>query len=462
MKTDFAKGSAWAIVPERFDELMRQHHEAVITDEMILKSEKEGSLVLNFGRKEDSDPYEITDDGTALIKVTGPLMKSPDFFDRFFFKAVGYEDIQNSIKAAIEDQRVNGILLDIDSPGGTVNGADETAEVVFSARGKKPVVAYSSGMMASAAYMVGSAAEKIIVGKNAEIGSIGVLMIHRDWSKAEERVGIKTTYLKAGKYKALGNPSEPLSDEAREVFQSELNHIYSNFIETVALHRDAESEKVRADMADGRIFLGVQAVGAGLADEVGNLQTALGYASGAETQTRRNSEMKIETYEQLKTAAPEILKAAEDTARAEGVKSVDVEKPAKEAADAQRAAIIGMAEVHFGAEAGAKFRALIESGISVEQYKATVAAIGSPQPAGESEEDRKRAAALEALKNSGAENPGAGSGQQTGKGYMELVDEYRALHKCSKTDAMMAINKTNPKARQDYLEKANPGLTVAK
>lgn len=172
--------------------------------------------------------------------------------------------------------------------------------------------------------------------------------------------------------------------------------------------------------------------------------------------------MKIETYEQLKAAAPEIMKAAEDTARAEGVKSVDIEKPAKEAAEAQRALIIGMAEVHFGAEAGAKFKALIDSGISVEQYKATVAAIGTPQPAGESEEEKKRAAALEALKNSGAENPGAGSGQQTGKGYMDLVDEYRAAHKCSKTDAMMAINRSHPKARKDYLEKANPGLTVAK
>lgn len=460
MKTDFAKGAAWAIHPERFDEIARQLHETEITDETILKAEKDAAA-WSDSRKEE-ELYSVTEDGTAIISISGHLMKNPDFFDRLF-GASGYEEIQKAIKSAIDDQRVNGIILDIDSPGGTVNGADETAEMIFNARGKKPIVAFTSGMMASAAYMIGSAADKIVVGKNAELGSIGVLMIHTDYSKAMEKIGIKRTYLKAGKFKALGNPAEPLTDEAREVFQAELNHIYGNFIDTVALNRDVESEKVRADMADGRIFIGNQAVGAGLADEVGNLQTALGYASGGETSTRRMDSMKpeIKNYEDLKAAAPEILKAAEDTARADGVKSVDVEKAKKEAASAQQVQVVGMAEIHFGAEEGAKFKALIDSGISVEQYKATVAAIGTPKP-DKSAEEAARLAALEALKNSGAQNPGAGNPPDGGKGYMALVDEYRAMHKCSKTDAMMAVNISHPKARQEYIEKNNPGLTVAK
>jgi len=461
MKTDFAKGAAWAIHPERFDELARQFHEAAITDEVILKAEKD-ALAISLGKSGDDAPYEITEDGTAIIKVSGHLMKNPDFFDRFF-GAAAYEDIQSAVKTAVNDQRVDGILLDIDSPGGTVNGADETAEVVFNSRGAKQIIAYSSGMMDSAAYMVGSAADKIIIGKNAELGSIGVLMIHTDYSKAMEKFGIKRTYLKAGKFKALGNPSEPLSEDAREVFQAELNHIYSNFIETVALHRDVEAEKVRADMADGRIFIGTLAVGAGLADEVGNMETALGYASGGETSTRRIDSMKpeIKTYEDLKAAAPDLLKAAEDTARADGAKSVDVEKAKKDAGEAQRTQIIGLAEAHFGAEAGAKFKALVESGISVDAYKAAVAAIGTPKP-DTSAEETARLAALEALKNSGAQNPGAGNESAGGKDYMTLVEEYRAMKKCSKTDAMMAVNKDHPKARQEYLRKANPGLAIAK
>lgn len=454
MKTDFAKGAAWAIVPERFEELARRYHETAI-------GEKQAEQIVTIGEKwNERILYRVDDDGIATIPINGPLAKNTDWLDRLF-GIVDYADVQAAISASVDDPRVNGIILDIDSPGGTVNGADETAEAVFSVRGVKPIIAYSSGMMASAAYMIGSAADKIVIGKNAELGSIGVLMIHRDWSKAEERYGVKTTYLRAGKYKALGNPSEPLSEEAREVFQAELNHIYQNFIETVALHRDVESEKVKSGMADGRIFIGVQAVGAGLADEVGNLQTALAYAAGGETTTRRSNQMKIENYEQLKAAAPEVLKAAEDTARADGVKSVDTAKIKKDAADEQRGLIIGLAEVHFGADEGAKFKALVESGISVEQYKATVAAIGKPAGS-KSAEQEAQAAALEALKQSGAPNPGSGNESAGGKDYMALVEEYRVANKCSKTEAMMAVNKSHPQARQDYISKNNPGLTVAK
>lgn len=456
MKTDFAKGAAWAIVPERFDELMRQHHETSI-------GEKQAEEIVTIGERwNERILYRVTDEGVAVVPVQGPLIKGADFFDRLL-GMVDYLDVQTAIRQAAADPRVEGILLDIDSPGGTVNGADETAELIFATRAEKPVIAYSSGMMASAAYMIGSAAGKIVIGKNSEVGSIGVLMIHRDWSKAEERMGVKTTYLRAGRYKAMGNPSEPLSEEAREVFQAELNQIYDNFIETVSLHRDVEAEKVRADMADGRVFIGIKAVGAGLADEVANLQTALGYAMGAETNQndRRSNEMKIENYEQLKTAAPEILKAAEDTAREDGAKSVNVDAAKKESAAAERALVLGMAEVHFGAEAGAKFKSLIESGITVEQYKATVAVIGRPQD-DKAAEETARAAALEALKTSGAPNPGAGNPAEGGKDYMTLIEEYRAQYKCSKTAAMMAINKSHPGKRTEYLEKNNPGLAIAK
>jgi hypothetical protein len=208
---------------------------------------------------------------------------------------------------------------------------------------------------------------------------------------------------------------------------------------------------------------GNQAVGVGLADEVGNLQTALGYASGEEILARRQDEMKIETYEQLKAAAPEILKAAEDTARADGAKSVDVDKAKKEAADGAGALIIGLAKIHLGEEIGAKFEALVASGVSVDQYKAMKSAIGDPPAApAAATEEVARLAALEALKTSGAQNPGAGNPAEGGKGYMVLVDEYRAQHKCSKTDAMMAVNRLNPQARQDFINKNNPGLTVAK
>src|SRR5512139_1190862 len=98
MKTDFAKGAAWAIVPERFDELVRRVHETTITDEMLLKAEKEGALVLGFSRDEDEDLYQISDDGTAIIKMNGPLMKDAGFFGRLFGFS-DYNSIQKAVKA---------------------------------------------------------------------------------------------------------------------------------------------------------------------------------------------------------------------------------------------------------------------------------------------------------------------------------------------------------------------------
>lgn len=460
MKTDFAKGAAWAIVPERFDELMRLFHETKITEDMIAAAQKRSESVITAGEYEEKRVlYRVTDEGLSIIPVNGPLKKNVDYFERVYYGFSDYLDIQTALRESINDRSVNGIVLDIDSPGGTVNGADETAELVFSARGQKPIIAYSSGMMASAAYLIGSAADKVIVGKNAEVGSIGVLMIHRDFSKAEEKFGVKTTYLKAGRFKAIGNPSEPLSDEAREVFQAELNHIYSNFIETVSLHRDTESDKVRTDMAEGRIFIGVQAVGAGLADEVANIQTAIGQASGAETTNRRLEEMKpeIKTIEDLRALAPALLQEAEDKAMEIGASTVDLGPVKAEAADAERARIMGLAKVHFGEEGGAKFEALVASGMSVEQYQAAVAAIGKPE-----EKKTAQADALAALKDSGAPNPGAGNEPAGGKDYMALVDEYRAQHGCKLTDALIAVGKSNPEAYQRYIEKHNPGLAVAK
>ena len=98
-------------------------------------------------------------------------------------------------------------------------------------------------------------------------------MIHQDFSQYNQKLGIKYTYLSAGKYKTIGNPDEPLSDAAKDVFNEELNYLYNIFVGTVALHRDVEEAEVMSKMADGRVFIGQQAVGSGLVDQVGNFET---------------------------------------------------------------------------------------------------------------------------------------------------------------------------------------------
>ena len=132
--------------------------------------------------------------------------------------------------------------------------------------------------MASAAYWVGSAAEAIIGSTTSEVGSIGVLMVHQDFSRMEDMVGVKTTYLTAGKYKSLGNDAEPLTQQAREVLQAELDKLYSIFTGTVARNRGEDIGTVEANMADGRMFIGDDAAAAGLIDSIGSMEDAVSMA----------------------------------------------------------------------------------------------------------------------------------------------------------------------------------------
>jgi signal peptide peptidase SppA len=177
--------------------------------------------------------------------------------------------ITADFREALGRADVKAILLDIDSPGGTVDGTMELAGEVFAARGVKPVAALGDGLMASAAYWIGAAAGEVFLGtETTQAGSIGVISLHRDISKAEEKYGVKTTVITAGKYKAAANQYEPLSQEGRALIQDHLDYIYTLFVNDVAKARGTDAETVLAKMADGRIFIGRQAVDAGLADGI--------------------------------------------------------------------------------------------------------------------------------------------------------------------------------------------------
>ena len=207
-----------------------------------------------------------------------------------------------------------------------MNGTEALSDIIFDSRKEKPIVAYADGNMTSAAYWMGSAAEVVVAGPTSVLGSIGVLMIHTDYSEMDKRDGIKTTYLTAGKYKALGNSTEPLTLEAKEYFQNQLNYIYSIFVDSVARNRDVEAEKVLMDMAEGKLFIGQQAMDVGLVDRIGTIESAKGlirtmiddnnYSFKAEDQ-----KMDIKTTEQLAEAFPTlVLEIQEGVKKSSGIK----------------------------------------------------------------------------------------------------------------------------------------------
>jgi signal peptide peptidase SppA len=212
--------------------------------------------------------YQVIN-GKAVIPLHGVVLK----------KSMGMEGcsgmettlrIDNTLKHAVDNADVKEIILDIDSPGGTSDGIEETAELIYEIRDIKPIVAYANGMMCSAAYWLGSAASKIYLYGTTEVGSIGVYMMHVDYSRQLDNAGVKVTYIKAGKYKAIGNPHEPLGETGREKLQEMVDYTYSSFVNAVARYRNISVETVLDKMADARIFMGQQAVDVGLADEIRN------------------------------------------------------------------------------------------------------------------------------------------------------------------------------------------------
>lgn len=257
----------WALRSDRLEEIQALYLAHTRREKVDLKA---WEAATGRGAGSERDPYQIQD-GVAIIPLQGVLTKAPSAWNRIC-GMTSTAQAATDLQTALEDSRVTSILLWIDSPGGMVDGTQELAQAVFAARGQKSIVALADGCMCSAAYWVGSAAEQIYITSDcAETGSIGVVATHTDVSQAEARYGQKTTEITAGRYKRIASQYAPLSEDGRAVIQAQVDHIYSVFVEAVATHRGVSVETVLNNMADGRVFLGRQAIEAGLVDGVSTM-----------------------------------------------------------------------------------------------------------------------------------------------------------------------------------------------
>ena len=174
--------------------------------------------------------------------------------------------ISQALRQANADETVSAIVLDIDSPGGSVYGVAElAAEIRASA---KPVTAVANSLAASAAYWLGTAAAEFYVTPGGEVGSIGVWMAHEDWSKALADSGVTTTLISAGKFKTEGHPYAPLDAEARDFMQSRVNDYFGSFTRDVAKGRKVAVDQVRNGMGQGRVLGADQAKAENMVDGV--------------------------------------------------------------------------------------------------------------------------------------------------------------------------------------------------
>lgn len=211
------------------------------------------------------------EDGIGVVAIDGPILRKPDFFARVFFGATSSEEIGAALREAGSRDDIKAVFLDIDSPGGTVAGTPELANAVASLNAQKPVYAFSSGLMASAAYWVASQARAIYATPSAQVGSIGVVQAVVDNSAALDKAGIKVEVFSVGKYKAMGAPGTPLTDDQRELISSNLAEIAGEFHAAVL----AKGRAIPPEAMEGQTFNGKQAQRFNLAGMVADRSEAM-------------------------------------------------------------------------------------------------------------------------------------------------------------------------------------------
>lgn len=190
------------------------------------------------------------------------------------FGGTSTEQFSEAFRAAMADDGVSDIVIDVDSPGGYSWGVQELSDEIYAARGQgKKIIAVAQPYAASAAYWIATAADRLVVMPSGEVGSVGVYAAHLDFSKRLEDLGIKETIItaKGSPYKAELADSKPLSDEAREHVQQSVDATYQQFVHDVARNRGLSVGEVREKFGKGRMVRAKDAVEAGMADRIGTL-----------------------------------------------------------------------------------------------------------------------------------------------------------------------------------------------
>ncbi len=230
----------------------------------------------------------------AVIHIGGMIQKRAAWWMEEF-GGTSTDQVGAVFASAMRNNAIGGVVFDVDSPGGTVAGTPELAAMIHASRGIKPVVSVANPGAASAAYWIGSAAEKMYAIPSGDVGSIGVWTAHEDVSKLEERIGVKTTLVSAGKYKVEGHPWGPLDDVAKAAMQSRVDEIYGEFVDAVAKHRGTSAAKVRNGFGEGRMVRAEAAVKDGMADGIKSLDEVIAEMTrGAKASGARASDVELQ------------------------------------------------------------------------------------------------------------------------------------------------------------------------
>lgn len=253
----------WCITP-----LMHRTMTDILVQHM--RGEKPAAFFM-LDDSEETAPAMILDDGVAIIPVKGVISKDVSKMEKMS-GAIDVREIGEMIDAALSDPRTTAIVLNVDSPGGSITGVPELAAKVAEANKSKPVFAYTDGMMASAAYWISAGASAIYAAGSAVVGSIGCYLALLDESRAYELAGYRTEVIKAkgSPMKAAGLPGTSLTDEQRIELQEGVDHVYGQFRDFVLQSRAVPDEAMR-----GGTYFGTECGPTGLIDSISTLENCV-------------------------------------------------------------------------------------------------------------------------------------------------------------------------------------------
>ncbi|HWI46254.1 MAG TPA: signal peptide peptidase SppA [Rubrobacter sp.] len=185
------------------------------------------------------------------------------------------EGLADALRQAGQDTSVVAVVIEVNSPGGGVTASDEMHQSIldFRQNTSKPVVVSMGDTAASGGYYISTAADSIVAHETTLTGSLGVIIPLPNFSEAADKYGIKQVVIKSGKYKDMGSSFREMTPEERDILQSFVDDLYAQFVDVISEGRDIPKDRVR-EIADGRVYSGLQAKKLGLIDSFGGLDEA--------------------------------------------------------------------------------------------------------------------------------------------------------------------------------------------
>ncbi len=221
-------------------------------------------------RDQFADHYMVNtfgDGKLAVISISGTLMNHHLPLRLFGYNITTYGEIQQAVKLVMADPRVEKVVLHVESGGGNGNGLFRTSNFIERMGKEKEFTTFTGSVMGSAAYWLGVNSPRVVAEPLATVGSIGVFAVMTSHTKLMERIGIESKVIRAGEFKALGHPDEPISEKAIAEWQRAIDESYGAFLDHTSSKRQQNRETFRANAAEGREFSGIEALKVNLVDE---------------------------------------------------------------------------------------------------------------------------------------------------------------------------------------------------